>query len=279
MQWVTSVPGKLPGVALAAAIACILPFAAAQQRDPAAAGPGHTGHGHSNTYRQNGNAPVAPGFVSTFGPHSVVVPGRGVLPTGAPDYASSWGIAHQTGRERDREHRRSGRHGYAGVPIYDSWALMPWDYGYLDSNGYPGDESGAAAAEPAAQAGEYPPAQPEEHRPASHEEHRPAYPAVEREVAPPPPPPPAEPAPLPAAAAPPTTAPSTTALVGEPTLTLVFKDGHRQSVRNYALTGSSVIVLDNAASGRQQRIPLADLNVPATEQAAEAAGLDFSPPR
>lgn len=270
MQRVNLIPGKLPGVALAAAIACILPFAGAQQTGPAANRPDQTGYRHSDAYRQNSNAPVAPGFVSTFGPRSVVVPGRGVFPgTGTPDYASSWGIAHQAGHERDRDRHRPGRHGYAGVPIYDSWALMPWDYGYLESSGYPGEESGAAAAEPAAQAGEYPPVQPEEHRP--------AYPVVEREVAPPPAP--AEPAVLPAAVAPPATAPATTALAGEPTLTLVFKDGHRQSVRNYALTGSSVIVLDNAASGRQQRIPLTELNVAATEQAAEAAGLDFSPPR
>lgn len=270
MQRVNLIPGKLPGVALAAAIACILPFAGAQQTGPAANRPDQTGYRHSDAYRQNSNAPVAPGFVSTFGPRSVVVPGRGVFPgTGTPDYASSWGIAHQAGHERDRDRHRSGRHGYAGVPIYDSWALMPWDYGYLESSGYPGEESGAAAAEPAAQAGEYPPVQPEEHRP--------AYPVVEREVAPPRAP--AEPAVLPAAVAPPATAPATTALAGEPTLTLVFKDGHRQSVRNYALTGSSVIVLDNAASGRQQRIPLTELNVAATEQAAEAAGLDFSPPR
>ena len=260
MQWVNSVPGKLPGVALAAAIACILPLAAAQQTGP------------GTSYNQNSSAPSAPRFVSTFGPTSVVVPGRGsVRLPGAgsvPDYASSWGIAHQTRRERDRDRHRSSRYGYAGVPIYNSWALMPWDYGYLDSNGYPEEEPGTATAESAAQPGNYAPAPPDEHRP--------AYPVVEKEVLPPPverevAPPAAEPAAAPA--------PSTTALAGEPTLTLVFKDGHRQPVRNYALTGTAVIVLDNAASGRQQRIPLADLNVPATEQAAEAAGLDFSPPR
>lgn len=264
MRRVISVRGKLPGVALTAAIACILPVAAAQQMggNPGYANRGAGGHG------RNDSAPVAPGFVSTFGPRSVVVPGRGVFRgTGAPDYASSWGIAHQSRHERERDHHRLGRYrsGYYGaVPLYNSWVLMPWDYGYLEENGYPGEESGAAGAEPAAQPGEYPPAPSDEHRP--------AYSVAEREV--PPPPPPAEPAAPPATAAPPTTA-----LAGEPALTLVFKDGHRQSVRNYALTGSSIIVLDNAASGRQQRIPLADLNVPATEQAAEAAGLDFSPPQ
>jgi hypothetical protein len=61
-------------------------------------------------------------------------------------------------------------------------------------------------------------------------------------------------------------------------LTLVFNDGHRESIRNYVLTSSSVIVLDQAASGHQQRIPLATLDLNATEEAAQQAGLDFTPP-
>jgi hypothetical protein len=64
----------------------------------------------------------------------------------------------------------------------------------------------------------------------------------------------------------------------EPQLTLIFKDGHQQTIRNYVLTHSEVIVVDQAASGRQQQIPLASLDVSATEEAAQQAGLDFSPP-
>ena len=67
-------------------------------------------------------------------------------------------------------------------------------------------------------------------------------------------------------------------VASEPELTLVFNDGHRESIRNYVLTSSSVIVLDQAASGRQQRIPLATLDLNATEEAAQQAGLDFTPP-
>jgi hypothetical protein len=61
-------------------------------------------------------------------------------------------------------------------------------------------------------------------------------------------------------------------------LTLIFSDGHQQAIRNYVLTSDTLIVLDQAASGYQQRIPLAALNLSATEQAAQQAGLDFSPP-
>jgi hypothetical protein len=44
------------------------------------------------------------------------------------------------------------------------------------------------------------------------------------------------------------------------------------------LTSAEVIVMDDAASGRIPRISLSDLNLPATEQTARQAGLDFSPP-
>jgi hypothetical protein len=36
--------------------------------------------------------------------------------------------------------------------------------------------------------------------------------------------------------------------------------------------------MDRAAAGYQQKIPLSALNLPATEQAAQQAGLDFTPP-
>src|ERR1019366_10742166 len=64
----------------------------------------------------------------------------------------------------------------------------------------------------------------------------------------------------------------------EPQLTLIFRDGHTQTIRNYMLTPITLIVMDQAASGREPRIPLSELNLPATEQAAQQAGLDFSPP-
>ena len=67
-------------------------------------------------------------------------------------------------------------------------------------------------------------------------------------------------------------------MAAEPELRLIFRDGHQQSIRNYVLTGKTLIVLDHAASGRQQRISLGDLDILATEHAAEDAGLDFNPP-
>ena len=66
--------------------------------------------------------------------------------------------------------------------------------------------------------------------------------------------------------------------LSEPVLTVVFRDGHTQQIRNYALTSASLIVLDDAASGRQQRISLDQIDLPATEQSAQNAGLDFHPP-
>lgn len=66
--------------------------------------------------------------------------------------------------------------------------------------------------------------------------------------------------------------------VSEPELTVIFKDGHSQRIHNFALTGSTLIVLDEAASGRETRIPLDKVDLPATEQAARDAGLDFTPP-
>ena len=55
----------------------------------------------------------------------------------------------------------------------------------------------------------------------------------------------------------------------------VVRVRNRIQVRGTA--GDAVIVLDKAAAGRQERIPLTDLNLPATEAAAQAAGLDFAP--
>jgi hypothetical protein len=77
-----------------------------------------------------------------------------------------------------------------------------------------------------------------------------------------PPPPPAEPsAPLAKAA-----------------VTLIFKDGHSQQVRNYAMTASTLYVLDDAASGRSREISLINIDVAATEKANRDSGVDFSFP-
>jgi len=155
-------------------------------------------------------------------------------------------------------YRGYGYGGYAGYPYYvNSWELLP---SYLDESDFSGDDSAdQQAQQPAAEAGA-----PEDngYRPGYEEPPDGAY-------GPPPegyaagayaPPPPGRP------------------VFPEPQLTLIFKDGHQETIQNYALTPETVIVMDQPSSGRQQRIPLADLNLPATEQAAQQAGLDFSPP-
>ena len=60
---------------------------------------------------------------------------------------------------------------------------------------------------------------------------------------------------------------------GEPTL-LVFRDGHKQEVINYAIMGQTLYVFDK----RTQKITLADLDLPATIKANDDAGVLFSIP-
>jgi hypothetical protein len=58
-------------------------------------------------------------------------------------------------------------------------------------------------------------------------------------------------------------------------VTLVFKDGRApEKIHNYALTRTMVYVTD----GRSQEIPVAALDLAATEQANRAAGVDFQLP-
>jgi len=56
---------------------------------------------------------------------------------------------------------------------------------------------------------------------------------------------------------------------------LVFRDGHRQEVANYAIMGPTLFVL----SGSRSRIPVAELDIPATERENQSRGLDFHVPR
>lgn len=59
----------------------------------------------------------------------------------------------------------------------------------------------------------------------------------------------------------------------EPTV-LVFRDGHKQEVSNYAIMGQVVYVFDDHA----KKIALADLDVPATIKANDDRGLEFKLP-
>ena len=62
----------------------------------------------------------------------------------------------------------------------------------------------------------------------------------------------------------------------EPVLTVVMKNGSKRRVRNYALTPQMLIDLDGAASGKEVKIPLSEVNLAATEKAAAQAGLSFA---
>lgn len=61
---------------------------------------------------------------------------------------------------------------------------------------------------------------------------------------------------------------------GVPT-TLVFRDGHKQEVTNYAIMGQTLYVFDS----RTKKIALADLDVPATVKANDDQGVEFEVPK
>lgn len=56
---------------------------------------------------------------------------------------------------------------------------------------------------------------------------------------------------------------------------LVFRDQHRQEVQNYAIVGQTVWAF---SAGRTQKIPLASLDIPATEKANDDRGVTFRIP-
>lgn len=60
-----------------------------------------------------------------------------------------------------------------------------------------------------------------------------------------------------------------------PPTVLVFRDQHQQEVQNYAIVGQT---LWNFSPGRTQRIPLANLDLSATEKANDDRGVTFRVP-
>ncbi|HTX42392.1 MAG TPA: hypothetical protein VMD25_11225 [Acidobacteriaceae bacterium] len=185
-------------------------------------------------------------------PRYSFVPRSGAYSGYRPSYSSVRGWDH---RYR-APYRGYGYGGYGyGYPYANSWGLLPWDLGYPDFTGYGEDEGSQAQAQPSDQVQQAPPPDYDDAA-APGEGYREDY----------------APAPYAPRAA------SPAPLQSEPQLTLVFRDGHTQAIRNYMLTPTDVVVMDDAASGREPRIPLSDLNLPATQQAAQQAGLDFTPP-
>jgi hypothetical protein len=66
-------------------------------------------------------------------------------------------------------------------------------------------------------------------------------------------------------------------VAAQPSTVLVFKDGHRSEVLNYAIVGNTLFDFDLAA-GRTHKIVLADLDLPATRKANDERGVDFQIP-
>jgi len=64
-------------------------------------------------------------------------------------------------------------------------------------------------------------------------------------------------------------------VAAQPSTVLVFKDGHRSEVGNYAIIGNTLF---DFAGGRTHKILLADLDLPATQKANDEQGVDFKVP-
>ena len=64
-------------------------------------------------------------------------------------------------------------------------------------------------------------------------------------------------------------------VVAQPTTVLVFKDGHRAEVVNYAIVGDTLF---DFSGDRAHKIAIADLDIAATQKANDAAGVEFKLP-
>ncbi len=64
-------------------------------------------------------------------------------------------------------------------------------------------------------------------------------------------------------------------VVAQPTTVLVFKDGHRSEVVNYAIVGDTLF---DFSGERARKIAIADLDIAATQKVNDAAGVEFKLP-
>jgi hypothetical protein len=64
-------------------------------------------------------------------------------------------------------------------------------------------------------------------------------------------------------------------VTAQPSTVLVFKDGHRSDVLNYAIVGD---ILFDFSADRTQKIQLTDLDITATHKANDDRGVDFEVP-
>jgi len=64
-------------------------------------------------------------------------------------------------------------------------------------------------------------------------------------------------------------------VVAQPTTVLVFKDGHRSEIVNYAIVGGTLF---DFSGDRARKIQIADLDLVATQRVNDAAGVEFKLP-
>lgn len=64
-------------------------------------------------------------------------------------------------------------------------------------------------------------------------------------------------------------------VIAQPPTVLVFRDGHRSDVLNYAIVGDTLFAF---ADGRSRRVLLADLDLSATRKANDDRGVEFKVP-
>ncbi|MBV8631952.1 MAG: hypothetical protein JOZ83_13570 [Silvibacterium sp.] len=138
-------------------------------------------------------------------------------------------------------------------PYYSSWYWWPyWGYGYDDSS----DSNSGYSQTPNQYSDQYPDQYSAPQAPdAAPDEDRPVYQPYQSQMG-----------------------ASPGVAIAEPAVTIVYKDGHWAQFRNYALTPTSLVIMDNASAGFSLRVPLELINLPATEQANRAAGVDFRLP-
>ena len=64
-------------------------------------------------------------------------------------------------------------------------------------------------------------------------------------------------------------------VVAQPTTVLVFKDGHRSEIVNYAIVGGTLF---DFSGDRARKIQIADLDLATTQKVNDAAGVEFKLP-
>ncbi len=158
---------------------------------------------------------------------------------------------------------KNGHRHHHGVPTFSPYPYYGYGYGYgglyIDTTDYSsyGNSNGAGAFTPGYQPPDEQPPVTVVVMPA-----QPAPPAAPGSAYAPPQYPPAANAPPEQPSAPENITPTV----------LVFKDGHEQEVRNYAIVGQTLYILESFSA---KKVPLADLDLKATVQANDERGVEF----